>query len=282
MRKYGWIPDLPDQRDHVYRPKVVLLPEKVDLRFHCSPVEDQETIGSCTAQAFAGILEYIDRLSDAKHTDVSRLFIYYNERLLEGTTGEDSGAYIRDGIKSLVRWGACDEYLWPYKLRMFNVTPAGIAYEDGVKRRIQKYQRITDRLYGVKSALASGNPVVFGFSVYQSFNRIGSNGVMAMPGTDERLEGGHAVLAVGYDDAAGHLIIRNSWGAGWGDKGYFYMPYSYVENENLSDDFWIITERQEFTTGEDIEFPVDTKWYFPFISIIQWIVDRWEKTSRGK
>jgi C1A family cysteine protease len=280
-RVYGWKRDRFDYRDFPYRSprRLIPLPLRVDLRPYCSPVENQGAVGSCTGQAFAGVLEYLDRRDDGAHADVSRLFIYYNERRIEGTTDEDAGAYIRDGIKALKEWGACDEYLWPYRESWFAYKPSEEAYQDALKRRIVAYYRVSS-LGDLRAALADGNPVVFGFMVFASFEsaEVARTGIMPMPTADDEFRGGHAVLCVGYCDETRRLIVRNSWGASWGDNGYFYMPYSYINDPGLSSDFWVI--RGDGIVKEEPENPLpqDTVWYIPIISIIvklwEWIKER--------
>jgi C1A family cysteine protease len=202
-------------------------------------VEDQGALGSCTAQALAGNLEFLDRKIDSLYTDVSRLFIYYNERVLEGTVDYDSGASLRVGIKTLKNDGCCEESLWPYKIAKFDVKPSGKCYLRAKTLCIKSYHRIT-RLSEMLTCLAEGYPFVFGFTVYESFDspKVARTGVVQMPKKGEAALGGHAVLAVGYDLAAKRFLVRNSWGTGWGMKGYFTMPFKYLET--LSADFWTI------------------------------------------
>lgn len=244
---YNWKRDTKDTRDHSFAPKLSLasLPPRVDLRGNCSPVEDQGDIGSCTGNAIASVIEYLYR--KAKRTvDVSRLFIYYEERLLEGTVGYDSGAYIRDGIKVVYKKGAPLETLWPYNERKFAYKPPQFAYIDALNRKAISYQRCAD-FNAVKAAVAQGYPVVIGFDVYESFESdiVASTGQMPYPNVaTEQLLGGHAVAIVGYDDTTQKFIVRNSWGTGWGDRGYFYMPYQVIKNTSMSDDFWVITSVQ--------------------------------------
>ena len=241
QRTYGWVPDVPDQRDYLYsavRP-VVRLPHKVDLRENCSSVEDQKNLGSCTAQALAGNLEFLDKKSDADYTDVSRLFIYYNERWAEDTVGYDSGASIRDGIKALKKYGACWEESWPYVIERFTRKPSSKCYKEAQKHRIASYHRIT-RLSEMLTCLDEGYPFVFGFTVYESFEsqKGARTGIANMPAGKERVIGGHAVMAVGFDQIQKRFLVRNSWGSGWGKGGYFTIPYEYLET--LADDFWTI------------------------------------------
>lgn len=242
---YGWKPDLPDRRDLPFLAKIVKLPKSVDLTALFPPPYDQGELGSCTANAIAAALEY-DQIKQKLPVTFtpSRLFIYYNERVMEGSVGEDAGAMIRDGIKSVNAQGAPPETpWWPYNIGQFARRPPAKAYTEAKKHQALKYQRITRSLGVMKSCLASGFPFVFGFSVYDSFesDEVASTGVVPMPGRDETLLGGHAVLAVGYDDATKRFRVRNSWSTDWGMNGYFTIPYPYLLDENLSDDFWQIS-----------------------------------------
>ncbi len=241
---YGWLPDLPDQRDKYYaaiaaRPKK--LPRSVDLRSDCSAVENQGQLGSCTANALAGNLEFLEKKTTRTATDLSRLFIYYNERALEGTVSQDSGAMIRDGIKTLARQGVCPEADWPYVISKFSVKPAPACYREALGHQITSYHRIVS-LQEMRMCLAEGFPFVFGFTVYESFESkaVAKTGRLNLPKPTERSLGGHAVMAAGYDDATNRFLVRNSWGKDWGIAGYFTMPYDYLANRNLSDDFWTI------------------------------------------
>lgn len=243
-RTYGWRPDLPDHRDHLFAPRRGgILPGFVDLRPGCTPVEDQGELGSCTGNAIAGALEFLYRKAVGKVFNFSRLFIYYEERRMEGTIRQDAGAEIRDGVKAVAKVGAPAEYLCPYKIERFRMKPAKAAYKDALRHRISEYRRVIG-LRDLRAALADDFPVVFGFSVYESFesDAVAKTGIVPFPEKNERMLGGHAVLAVGYDDAKEHVIVRNSWGPDWGDKGYCYLPYRYITTANLSDDFWTITK----------------------------------------
>jgi len=243
---YGWRPDSPDQRDHLYAapPKILVkLPPGVDLRPGCPPVYNQGALGSCTANAIAGALEFDQIKERLRQRFVpSRLFIYYNERVIEGTVEIDSGASLRDGIKSVSAQGACPELEWPYDITMFSIKPSARCYRDARQHRAIGYQRLVRDLFQLKGCLASGYPFVFGFTAYGSFEgaTVRRTGVLHMPKPDETPVGGHAVLAVGYDDARQSFIVRNSYGPSWGTAGYFTMPFAYLLNENLSQDFWTI------------------------------------------
>ncbi|HTI35986.1 MAG TPA: C1 family peptidase [Vicinamibacterales bacterium] len=245
IKRYGWIPDLPDRRDRLFTaPAHLVLPPRVDLRSGCPPVYDQGELGSCTAHAIAGAVEFVMRRQQVPDAFTpSRLFIYYNERVIEGTVDEDAGAMLRDGIKSVARQGAPHERLWPYDIARFRVRPTSPAYRDGLSHQALLYRRIAQTLDQLKGCLASGFPFVFGFAVYESFESkdVTRSGEVPLPGPGEALLGGHAVLAVGYDDGRSTFLIRNSWGETWGERGYGTMPYVYLRDPHLSDDFWVIT-----------------------------------------
>lgn len=247
---YGWLPDLPDGRDFLFgarRPQPAALPSVIDLRASCSPVEDQGQLGSCTANALAGALEFLEVKDKVPFSDLSRLFIYYNERVVEHTVKTDSGAMIRDGIKTLAAQGVCGETLWPYVISRFAVKPSAACYAQATRHEITSYERL-QTLDEMRACLAAGYPFVFGFTVYETFESaaVAKTGIVPMPGPAERTLGGHAVCAVGYDDQEKRFLVRNSWGPGWGIGGYFKMPYAYLESRNLSDDFWTIRR------GEDL------------------------------
>lgn len=258
IARYGWKPDLPDQRDHSYAvPTSVLksISGKVDLRSQCPPVYDQGQIGSCTANAIAAALEFDMMKQNLPVFTPSRLFIYYNERSMEGTIQLDSGAYIRDGIKSVASLGDCPESEWTYDAtpaeQQSNLFPPGAkaatapspqCYADAVLHKALSYQTVDQNLADMKGCLSSGYPFVFGFTVYPSFDTsdVANSGVVPMPGANEASIGGHAVMAVGYDDSLNVFIVRNSWGPLWGMAGYCHMPYAYLLDDNLAADFWTI------------------------------------------
>jgi C1A family cysteine protease len=257
IARYGWKPDIPDQRDYSYvvpRLTLMALPPSTDLRAECPAVYDQQRIGSCTANAIGGAIEFDMMKEGMQAYTPSRLFIYYNERSMEGSVGSDAGAQIRDGIKSVGQLGDCPESEWPYDGRPANPDgtwpqghraaqkPTQQCYTDAIKHKALQYLSVDRNLADMKGCLASGFPFVYGFTVYESFESqaVAQTGNVPMPASTESVVGGHAVLAVGYDDDERRFICRNSWGESWGDAGYFYMPYAYFLDNNLSDDFWTI------------------------------------------
>jgi C1A family cysteine protease len=220
-----------------------LLPAKADLRAQCPLVYNQGQLGSCTANAIAGAIQF-DRLKQELVPDFtpSRLFIYYNERVIEHSVASDSGAQIRDGIKSVARQGDCPEAEWPYAIARFKTKPSAKCYADARKYKVVLYQRVTQTLSQLKGCLASGYPFIFGFTVYESFESasVAKTGHATLPRSGDAVVGGHAVAGVGYNDAKQWFIVRNSWGAGWGMKGYFTLPYAYVTDASLASDFWTV------------------------------------------
>lgn len=242
---YGWLPDLPDQRDLSYLASGAVigkLPKKVDLRNVCPPVYDQGKLGSCTANAIGGAFQYELIKQKAQSFMPSRLFIYYNERVIENTVNNDNGAMIRDGIKTVNKQGVCPEEMWPYNISEFAQKPQSGCYKEALKHQVLSYHRVLRDINQMKGCLSEGSPFVFGFSVYESFEspQVAQTGIVNLPLKTEALLGGHAVAAVGYDDDQKRFIVRNSWGDKWGQKGYFTMPFEYLLNEKLSSDFWMI------------------------------------------
>ena len=241
--KFGWKKDKPDPRDIKF--KIVaphVLPPKVDLRPYCPPVYNQEDLGSCTSNSLAGAYQFEQMKQKKVNFVPSRLFIYYNERVIEGTVDQDAGAMIRDGIKTMVSDGVCPESMWKYITGKFAVKPPKTCYDTALNNQVLQYLSVNQNLYEVKHCLSEGYPIAFGFTVYDSLmtDDVARLGMVPMPTSDDNVQGGHAVLAVGYDDTKECLIVRNSWGAGWGLNGYFYLPYGFITNPSLSSDFWTI------------------------------------------
>lgn len=246
VKRFGWTPDIPDARDFMYSaPEAVLtkMPTKVDLRGTKMPkVYDQGQLGSCTANAIGAAFEFGQIKQGQTDFMPSRLFIYYNERVMEGTVDTDAGAMIRDGMKSVAKLGVCTEDTWPYDIAQFTAKPPAKAYTEAKKHQALVYRRVLGQLHQMQGCLAQGYPFVLGFSVYESFMspEVAKTGMVPLPPRGEQLIGGHAVLAVGYDDAIQSFIVRNSWGPKWGDKGYCYMPYGYLTDSQLARDFWAV------------------------------------------
>jgi C1A family cysteine protease len=245
VARYGWIPQLPDLRDaQLQIEPVTSLPSSVDLSTTANmpPVYDQGQLGSCTANAIAAAVDFENHSQDGTFLTPSRLWIYYQERVIENTVNQDSGAQIRDGMKAVAQLGVCPETDWPYDISTYTNTPPQQDYTDALKDRILTYQAPPQQLFALKSVLAGGRPIVFGFTVYESFEsqQVASTGVVPMPNPQEKVVGGHAVVLVGYDDAQDKFRVRNSWGTGWGLSGYFLMPYLYVTSPSLASDFWVV------------------------------------------
>ena len=270
----GWHPDLPDLRDHglhtpsfkkpLQEAKVRLaaptakLPGQADNRAWCSSVENQQSLGSCTAHSVVGMLEYMMRRGVGEHTDLARLFLYKVTRKLLGWTG-DTGAYIRSAVKAAVAFGVPPEQYYPYDIARYEDEPDAFVYSYAHNFKEMAYARLDpynatgkQTLEEVKRVLAAGFVACFGFSVYSSMS---TDPFVPYPTPKDKLQGGHAVLAVGYDDqvqvegadgkmsTVGCLIFRNSWGSDWGEDGYGYLPYGYVEDA-LAVDFWTVSSYQ--------------------------------------
>jgi C1A family cysteine protease len=242
---YGWIPDTPDARDLKYAaPQIVAknLPPKVDLRAQLPPVYAQGSIGSCTAQSVCAAFHFCQMKQKLYNFAPSRLFTYYTTRDIEGTVNEDSGAMLRDAIKSINKFGACPESIWPYDLTRLTVKPTPTCYDTASRHTAVSYRQVSQTLNQMQGCLAEGFPFVFGMTVYESFegDEVASTGVVQMPAPDEQVVGGHAVVVVGYDNSQQRFIIRNSWGSDWGMKGHFTLPYGYILNPDLATDFWTL------------------------------------------
>jgi len=277
-RGLGWLPDYPDLRDfsvenrEVYQllaktavKKTKKGPSKVDLREWCSPVEDQGQIGSCTAHAGVGMLEYFERKLNGRHIDGSRRFLYKVTRALAQIEG-DSGAFLRTTMGAMVLFGIPPEDYWPYSEAEFDEDPPSFCYAFAQNYQAAKYYRLdppgTDRpeiLDAIRSHLASQLPAMFGFTVYGSISQAGEDGRIPFPGKGDKVAGGHAVMAVGYDNSKtvpkpggetkGAILIRNSWSADWGENGYGWLPYDYVLR-GLAGDWWVLIDSEWVDTGE--------------------------------
>lgn len=264
MYSTGWLPDKPDSRDYDaadavprmrwtgnnYGPVETAI--RVDNRRYCSPIENQGSIGSCTAQAVAGLVEMYERVNRRRHTDASRLFLYWVARRLDGFVG-DTGAHVRTAMKALRLFGVPPERFWPYETKDFDLEPSAFAFTYAQSRQAITYWRLDvgrrtrdDILDLLKSVIMVKQGVVFGFRVYNYGNE---RGEFAMPTEGSVHVGGHAVMAVGYDDtyrigdSVGAIRIRNSWGKNWGDNGYGWLPYDYVRR-HYAWDFWTLTQQE--------------------------------------
>ena len=243
IKRYGWKPALPDFRKLRYSAKLETLkalPASVDMRAQCPPVYDQSNLGSCTANSIAGAIEFGLMKEKDTYWTPSRLFIYYNERVIEGDVGQDNGASNADGLTTVNKQGVCPETEWPYVISQFAVKPPAQAYTDATKTEVSQYAAVTQSLAQMQACLAEGYPFVIGFTVYESFesNAVTTTGIVPMPSAGEQVLGGHSVLVVGYDNGTQRFIVRNSWGTSWGQAGYFTIPYAYFTDPNLSCDLW--------------------------------------------
>lgn len=277
----GWLRDLPDFRDYTpehdeVKPDLetigavgaapVSLPGSVDLRAYCSPIENQASLGSCTANAAAGLVEYFERRAHGRYIDASRLFLYKATRNLLHWIG-DTGAYLRSTMGALALFGVPPEEYWPYQIAHFDDEPTAFCYSFAENYKAIRYYRLDPTgtppaalLTRIKTNLVHGLPPIFGFTVYNSISQAASNGKIPYPAQGDYVIGGHAMLVVGYDDSiritnanggattTGALIVRNSWGVSWGDHGYGYLPYDYVTHR-LAVDFWSLVKEGWTDTG---------------------------------
>lgn len=249
---FGWVKDNPDDRDYTFSLESYSdVPTFFSLKGDMPPVLNQGDLGSCTAN---GICNYLRKLEMLEGIDMedgicqprSRLFVYYNERAMEGTVNTDSGAQIRDGIKSINTQGACFESDWPYDISKFTDKPPPNCYSIASQHKTVTYQRVNQTETDLKQVLSSGLPVVFGFTVFNTIRNptVTSSGVIPNPTQNAKQVGGHCVLLTGYNDNRRLFQIQNSWGTDWGDSGFGYMSYDYILDPNLASDFWMITKTE--------------------------------------
>ena len=241
IKGYGWKPSLPDLRDHIADASELPVLDEVDPRKDLPPVFDQGQLGSCTANAVAAAVEYDAKLNDSDPGLLSRLWIYYYERKLEGSPADqDTGAYGRDGFKVCKTIGVPLEKDWPYVIAQFSQEPPAKLADEAREHRISNYRRVPRNLDSIKAVLSNRQTMAFGFTVYESFEsqEVAKTGIVPMPSRSERTLGGHEVLLVGYlKDDVNYGLVRNSWGEGWGLAGYFLMPWTYILDANLASDF---------------------------------------------
>jgi C1A family cysteine protease len=260
VRHYGWSKpkEKPTELHKFAITRSQKLIRNMDLTPLMPPIYDQGELGSCTANALAAAYQYCELKEHEIHPFMpSRLFIYYNERAKEGTVTQDSGAQISDGINVIHTLGVCPEQpvagipsadVWPYDVTKFAEKPPQECYDLARKHHTGYYKPIAQSLPHIKQSIINGFPVVFGFQVYESFEgeQIAKDGILHMPGPNEQVVGGHAVVCVGFDDnmtidgVSGAVKVRNSWNALWGRQGSFWMPYKYILDPNLCDDFWSV------------------------------------------
>jgi len=245
---FGWLPDPPSQDDWSYAAGPLgaeqpnILPTSVDLRAGFPNPYDQGPSMACTANAIAGLLQFERKRQLLPDFVPSRLFIWWNTRSMEGNSNLNAGGYLRDAIKSCDVTGFCHEETWPYDLSKFREVPPQGAFEEALKYKAVDYFRLNNAAIDeLKSCLAAGFPFAFGFTVYASFVKSETcGGVVPLPTNSDARLGGHAVVATGYDDAKQLFTVRSSWGDQKGDGGYYYFPYSYVSNSNMTSDFWTL------------------------------------------
>lgn len=253
-RKFGWVPDTPDSRDHMFSAPAALvgdLPARTNLWNLVTQIYDQGDLGSCTANAIGQSYMMLQKKQGVSVVTPSRLFLYYNERKMEGTINEDSGAMIRDGMKSAAKEGICHEITWPYITTKFTNQPPERSYREALDHQILRYVRVVPTEQQIRACLVE-YPVVFGFQVFESFDAM-TTGNAPLPGDSEVCLGGHAVLAIGANFGPDNhlkqgdvwpsrtILCVNSWGRGWGLKtfpGCFTLPIEYLTNRTLADDFW--------------------------------------------
>lgn len=238
IKPFSLRPSLPDKRDYLYIPAAAPMRNVVDLREWASPVDSQSTLGSCSANAVVNAYELLTiKDYNAYYTELSRLFVYYNTRLIEETINTDSGAYISNAIKSVATYGVCSEELWSYDINKFTTQPTVESYSDAAKRKITNYRKLID-ISNILDALNSNIPVVFGTTIHESFNNVSfDNPIVPIPTSNDPIIGGHAMCLVGYDYPKKLLLAKNSYGTTWGYEGYCWIPFEYAKTEFF--DCWI-------------------------------------------
>jgi C1A family cysteine protease len=237
IQGYGWKPSLPDHRDLIADTSQLTIRPEVDPRKAMPAIYDQGQLGSCTGNAIAAAIEYDASLTKPLGYTPSRLDIYYGERSYEGTVPVDSGAYGRDGFKFAHVTGVIPETDWPYDIAKFKDQPPT---EPTKRHKIGAYKAVPQTLTAFKAALSNRQTIIFGFSVYESFEsqEVATTGIMPIPGQGESQIGGHEVLLCGYlKDHPEHGLVRNSWSASWGIAGYFLMPWTVLLDPNMASDF---------------------------------------------
>lgn len=257
VKKFGWKPDIPDHRDlYCYWQYNTKVSQSVDLREtdFLPEIYDQGSLGSCTANALAAAFTFDQNKQKLEKFDPSRLFIYYNEREIEGSVDVDSGASLRDGIKVLSRVGVCPEADYVYDISKFTYKPTDVAYSHANEHKSVEYRRLNVNVTEIRKALSSGFPVIFGFTVFESFmtEEVEKTGDANLPTEDDKVVGGHAALIVGYNN--GNFIVRNSWGKSWGKNGYFTMPSSFFCDKYCAD-MWIIQSIRDGKLEGPFSFP---------------------------
>lgn len=248
-RTYNLKPSPTDPRDLVHpvcaaKPRA-LLPRHVDLRPEMPPVLDQGGLGSCASNAASNCLRYLLRKQGKPEFQPSRLYIYWNTRvnIAKAPAAEDTGVCIRDVCKALTKYHACDETVWPYIESKFSVAPSLEAYKNADTHGQLSYASVPQNLDQIKQVLSSGFPIILGINIYASFETmvVAKTGIVPVPKADEPCYGGHAIILVGYNDSKSVFMAMNSWGVGWGQTGFFEIPYRYVTDRKLAYDFWALS-----------------------------------------
>jgi C1A family cysteine protease len=250
----GYQADRKNTKDAAFSPgRSAEMPEQVDLRPYMSGVENQRDTNSCAANATAGAYEYLMKRLLGSTEDVSRLFIYYNARDLDGSTHEDEGTYISSCVKVSKLQGLCSEKTWPFEAGQILDRPAEDAYEEAKGFQINPIpRRVEVDLQSMKNCLAEGFPFIFGLQLFGSFQKAGPDGLVPMPDLEnETHDGGHAMLCVGYSDADEVFIVRNSWGIEWGEDGYCYIPYAYMTDGEMNTDCWTLIRKADVKPNAD-------------------------------